>query len=517
MQNSISTPPSTLSFLYQTRTLQSSPFLRRWYNYHIQNCRNLYSADSSLHSPSSTIDTRSNHDELPNRVPYAQTVSKTSSIHRPPSPSTSNREPLPRPSTVTATEQRIFDRILKGLSQTEQRDLQTPDDEPENRILDVPSDGADLQSIFEDVIAQMKEREEQSELSERRNRARFVANSRDRLSPYTTRRLNLAASEPLQIVDENDQSSNQYETERQQHEEKVMRALNSAPTDLAVWRVLQTQVFSLVVEFKALDDQNKAQAVSSTQSESPPGKTPKRKHDRPSAAPLQTATYSILEYNYAKYLVHALRLLRKSFPTSPIVFAFLPTIKLLSQMSYVLGTSTALYNEILFLQWTQRADLHGMADILTEMAGQGIRPDKGTLVVLRAVARDHHDASNILREKKTGKDTWWSLRSVQEGWTRLRPLYLRIKWGVYEQRQEAEAEVAEAEVADRQPTREPEHAAEQLDEDEADEADMDEHEHERGTTEEDGARAAGIPADPSGPDRVSVSSTMENRLEAPPS
>lgn len=124
----------------------------------------------------------------------------------------------------------------------------------------------------------------------------------------------------------------------------------------------------------------------------------------PSLHPLQ-----LLVPIYGPALLYAARLFRTIFPRSPYALALLPTIKSLGAISYVLGASTALYNEILYLKWTQYRDLHGCADLVEEMTARGLTADARTAAVLR-------DAGKVRRREKT-----WQMPLHTAPEKRLRP------------------------------------------------------------------------------------------------
>jgi len=154
----------------------------------------------------------------------------------------------------------------------------------------------------------------------------------------------------------------------------------------------------------------------------------------PTSVALPTNTLiSILQSNYADYLLSALRLLRRHHPTSFYALYLLPHMKRLGPISYVLGASTGLYNEILFLKWTQFSDLHGMADLMQEMFNQGIETNEVTMVFIRRL-------NSRRRYGRMGRfglvlQKWWNMRGNVEGWKRV--------WGMYEQIKREQRERAE--------------------------------------------------------------------------
>lgn len=307
----------------------------------------------------------------------------------------------------------------------------------------------------------------------------------------------------------------EFQVERRYHEENFMRELERAQTDDAVWSILETKVFSLIrtVEKRNEDDdktdskpatpkkvrrrkgrleEDKSQPVSPEAEVEPTLKKPRRRKGQPEPkqtgpVPLEAeaevtfqsppptsslslvtqpspalispdAISSIIQHNYGRYCLKALQVLRQEFPASLYALMILPTIKQLGSISYVLGATSGLYNELLHLKWTEYADIHGMADILEEMRNQGVQQDRITAAVIRVVECEreaqlnnnedddnaeedwiidedededqaeeeqrrrqqrHYTAAQPNNHNNTATAAWWKLRHIQEGWTRL--------------------------------------------------------------------------------------------------
>ena len=301
-----------------------------------------------------------------------------------------------------------------------------------------------------------------------------------------------------------------FQVERQIHEECFMRELERAQTDDAVWSILETQVFSLIKTIEKRNEKEAGLRDDGTGSKRVASKKPRRRKGQPEQeethpVPLEVedgtskqddqagsklamskkprrmkgqpesietsspppssslfivpqpspvtiapeAVSSIVQLNYGRYCLKALQLLRREFPASLYALMILPTIKQLGPISYVLGATSGLYNELLYLKWTAYADLHGMADILEEMRNQGVQQDRVTTAVIRLVEREREAQLNsnevdenigedwekeeeVEEEQKhqrhhidiqpgnnTAAAAWWKLRQVQEGWIRL--------------------------------------------------------------------------------------------------
>ena len=156
------------------------------------------------------------------------------------------------------------------------------------------------------------------------------------------------------------------------------------------------------------------------------GKAPKKERKKETDSTTKKVLYeredllSVMQKNYGEYCLSAMRLLRREFPSSPYVLRLLPTIKQLGHISYVLGASTALYNEILIIKWTQYTDLDGIADLVTEMLHKGVDVNEVSINLLVAVAKERQRALSADGDVDQASKAWWRLSGVQESWNRVR-------------------------------------------------------------------------------------------------
>lgn len=122
---------------------------------------------------------------------------------------------------------------------------------------------------------------------------------------------------------------------------------------------------------------------------------------------------------YPSYLLLALRLLSASFThSSPLTLCILPRIKSLGMISQVLGASTALYNELLRIQWLRYDNYASVLSLLSEMENSGLDFDRETLDVVQGV---------VLRSRNNRNEVDRGLQLLFE--TKYRP-YARLfaKW-----------------------------------------------------------------------------------------
>jgi hypothetical protein len=175
--------------------------------------------------------------------------------------------------------------------------------------------------------------------------------------------------------------------------ERVDNLIRNALTDRALWQTLEREVFTKV---RALDLDN----VSSGASEAPSSKT--------SSAPLKKSSKAksvhkpdppstdarILFENYPHHLITAISTLRTEFPSSPLPFAILPTIKKLGRSSHALGATTTLYKHLIRTAWIQQSSYTTINMLLTEMDHNAIEFDADILGLLDAMIKEHNQAKS---------------------------------------------------------------------------------------------------------------------------
>ncbi|MCJ1462803.1 hypothetical protein MMC07_001406 [Pseudocyphellaria aurata] len=310
-----------------------------------------------------------------------------SHVQFPPSHTAASVATIPH-STLTASEKAAFDRIFKNIDHSKKEETSLEDFGDEFGGNDIE----DIDTVFENAI------ERQSSLVE----------NRDAASPTAPHSSEVTHPDPLQYS----------------QEKAFTIKIKSARTDIEVWTLLETEVFWLFGELKKREKDTKSR------DENPPvkkRKAPKREQkkgtDSTETVLLESESIlSILQNNYGDYCLSALRLLRREFPSSPYVLHLLPTIKRFGPISYVLGASTALYNEILFVKWTQYSDLDGMADLVKEMLDKGVEVNEVSIKLLVAVAKERQKALSADGDLNQAKKAWWRLSGVQESWHRMRLL-----------------------------------------------------------------------------------------------
>lgn len=315
-----------------------------------------------------------------------------------------------RDSTITTEERAVFARIFKEIARSAKTEG-FPIDKANPELDDSFHYGKEngLQEIH-DIFGQALEQEKLSkesnatEVSKQSNKVskRYIEGQdlkpslplEDSIGPIHLASLNSGDSTTSIRIEE---EAKEVTEMRRAHESATIEKLDAAQTDIELWTVLETEVFILVKSLKE-----------------------KLRNKDDTVIPASV----LLSKNYNHYCLTALRLLRRKFPTSQFALSLLPAIKKLGPISYVLGASSSLYNELLLLTWTQYTDLDSMSDLLEEMRKQGVEVDIDTIKILHAVARDRSKAlsDNSELEADQVAKAWWRLRGVEESWNRLQQL-----------------------------------------------------------------------------------------------
>ena len=446
---------SLVPFLYQTRTLQCKISSKK-------RCKLIFNASRAHRSFCATPIKNANPTDISsyNDIPFEGIPSPNehdrSYVRFYPSTRDNPDSATSVPNnTLTAAEEEVFERIFKDIARVAENEVSAP--RKPNEDFDDAFDEVDfdvdtsISSIFEQAIMQQNLIDEKRAASVSRWQEMLKNNPVERAldSPLVREKksklftmASLKDDKPGEIPFEKEYTD--IDILLREHAAMVTHKFEQCVTDLEVWRVLETDVFSLIEKFKEHEKENKRRQarLRSGEPKSTPKQTAKKKgghrkrgedltatHTFPASAPLL-----VLQQNYSYYCVLALRQLRREFPTSPYALHLLPMVKQLGPISFVLGASPALYNELLFIKWTQYHDLDGMADLLAEMRDQGIEADEVTLKVLECVSLDRWRTKQtdpaLMAEPVT--KAWWKLRGVWEAGAKLLHATMAVRQEVKE-------------------------------------------------------------------------------------
>lgn len=392
-----------LPFLYQTRTLQP----------HLSPTKH-WKRISRTHRNFGTIlgnQGRARHLPSNDHIPFELDGLHEADDETDPSSRSHDKAVIRRSSTITAEERAVFARIFKEIARSEKKAGYPGDKAKQGFDNDSfhygeSNDFEDIHEIFGQALKQgklSKESNATDSLKRSKHRSKRLLDRQDvksslpledNIEPIHLASLNSGDLAESAVIEE---ESKEVAEMRRAHESATVEKMAAAKTDIELWKVLETEVFTLV---KSLKD--------------------KMRNKDDTLFPASVLLFK----NYSHYCLLSLRLFRREFPTSQYALSLLPTIKKLGPVSYVLGASSSLYNELLLLKWTHYTDLDGMADLLEEMRKQGVEVDGDTIKILHAVARDRGNALSNTSEFESDQvaKAWWRLRGVEESWNRLQQL-----------------------------------------------------------------------------------------------
>lgn len=187
---------------------------------------------------------------------------------------------------------------------------------------------------------------------------------------------------------------------------RIRGLFESAQTDAELWAVLDAHVFSQIIQLVSIirkRDKPGKKNKKSTETEGPP-----RTYD---ASEARVAT--MIQATYPVHMLNALRTLRTKFPRSLYALAIVSRVKDLDPVSQVLGLSTELYNELLYIVWRQHSDIFECARIMEDMHAEGLLSDYNTNAIFRDAEREMEAVESSNPPSSTVRCAWWKLAGVQ--------------------------------------------------------------------------------------------------------
>jgi Mtf2 family len=265
--------------------------------------------------------------------------------------------------------------------------------------------------------------------------------------PEPLREMAAAANERLQMRKEWENLSDQLQTEsltpdvtlnekgdpmaaaRKEQHTRIATQLQAAATDWEIWRVLRSEVFSIIARLEL--DGPVAKLQTSEKVVVPKAKKLSKKKAKeselvvdipkpqePFSQDQKMTQLAIIGPNYPSLLLIAMQQLRERFPGSTLPFSILPTIQSFGRSSYVLGASTGLYNELISAYYTMYLDLDNINTLLIEMENAGLEFDQQTFKIVDGI-RYHGNAIMRASKQREKERVFWSTDVVQNGWRRV--------------------------------------------------------------------------------------------------
>ncbi|KAK3179947.1 hypothetical protein K4F52_008690 [Lecanicillium sp. MT-2017a] len=182
-----------------------------------------------------------------------------------------------------------------------------------------------------------------------------------------------------------------HDRARTEERDRVYAVMDSCTTDVALWNVMEQEVFSLPGKLGV------AQEVERGSGKKKKGK-PKAKSTEATKRPLSDVegagdvrAMDIHGPLYSPYISRGLALLENAFARpSPYMFKLLPRVKELGLPSYVLGVSTPFYSRLARIHWTRYGDANSALEVLHEMISAGLYANRDVKDLLASIRNHLH-------------------------------------------------------------------------------------------------------------------------------
>ncbi|QPG95446.1 hypothetical protein C2857_000693 [Epichloe festucae Fl1] len=362
-------------FLYQTRTLQRA--LRS---------RNVVQFARSAHVPPR----RSKPRKQDNSIPFEWD-------HDTPLDDVGNA--ADKQSTITPSEAEvfkgIFDDIAQGRMPSARKRPAPSGTTPHLHVSSVPSSKEQAPGMARSIVEQARVTEFRDKILRRYppslRHAAQVALGLYELEPKSN---NGAASKMMELDEAyraRREERTKYEGARTEERERVDALMEACDTDAALWRVMETEVFSLPARLGI------AQGAKRKGKTGKAGRTRQRKSATENNAPPPADTHAADEKRvmdvhgplYPHFINRGLALFETALSRpSDYAFEILPRIKELGLPSYVLGVSSPFYSRLARMHWNRFGDASSALDVLQEMNSAGLYADEGVCELLMTM-RDH--------------------------------------------------------------------------------------------------------------------------------
>ncbi|KAJ5168046.1 uncharacterized protein N7482_003640 [Penicillium canariense] len=202
--------------------------------------------------------------------------------------------------------------------------------------------------------------------------------------------------EPMITMEEAIEFVVQKESEKIEY--ALFNAIEEGKGDMGLWEVCRERIFSVLHH---LDES----ALITMPGPDGPNQT------APSSGPLRIPAVvpigPVVSALYPKTLLIAFRLLNTHFPDSQLIGQFRSTIKEQGRASALLGTSIALYDEMIHFYWHGCHDLPAVISFLHDMDVTGLDPSWRTCKLLREIARQRQQDVDPRRQSQVGQDLFW--------------------------------------------------------------------------------------------------------------
>lgn len=187
----------------------------------------------------------------------------------------------------------------------------------------------------------------------------------------------------------------------------LFQAIEEGKGDMGLWEVCKERIFSVLqhldeaaeITMPGSDNSLVANETLSTNSAGPPS-GPLR---IPSVVPISPVITAL----YPRTLLIAFRLLNTHFPESPLIGQFRSTIQEQGRASALLGSSVALYDEMIHFYWHGCNDLPAVVSFLHDMDVTGLDPSFRTRRLLKDIVRQQQRDKDTRGQSQVDQDSFW--------------------------------------------------------------------------------------------------------------
>jgi hypothetical protein len=305
---------------------------------------------------------------------------------------------------MTETEKKAFGSLLEqlGVGAKEKKDEPEAAAESPEKVALSSDEKSQIDNIFNSVLRDIRKKEQSSE--------DLTEGSAKRMRKERPLRPAITDLRPLAI-------RSTVKREKAKIESALRAAIDEGKGDTGLLEVCEERIFSLLrylgdgqlpddsgtpttstEDSGTLTTRTEAGGAPTTSSADKP--TPHSTLEVPESVPVE----EVVTLLYPKMLLVAFRLLNSHFPGSPLIGQFRSMVKSHGRTSAVLGSSTRLYNELLYFYWQGCSDLPSVISLLKEMETTGLEPDEHTCGLLKLISEQR--VRDLNRE---GGNSWWDM------------------------------------------------------------------------------------------------------------
>lgn len=306
---------------------------------------------------------------------------------------------LSRKFTITRGEKQVFQELLGELEKSgtnlTEATRRAAESSPHK---DSEGEMTQISALFDSVLAEFRKKEKRREERSERQRRSNESDEAMRLAEEAEE-----AESQVDISELLGEEGRQMPIERaikiivQRESTKIENALQAAidedKGDIGIWEICKARIFSML--------QTVPGVAPGTQQQQEQDTTTTTDLEIPASVPREPVVISL----YPQMLLVSFRLLNLHFPNSPLISQFRSTIKSHGRASAVLGTSTGLYNELIYFYWRGCNDLAGVTSLLQEMEVIGVEPNQRTVGILRGI---------LSQREKDLKRHWYLRKQAME-------------------------------------------------------------------------------------------------------